>query len=65
MPGVQVQIRKEDGAELPAGEIGEVWVRGVNVMLCYWKRPELQEAALVEGWYRSDDAAYADGDGYL
>ena len=65
VPGVQVQIRAEDGAELSAGEIGEVWVRGPNVMLGYWQRPEATEAALVDGWYRSGDGAYADGDGYL
>jgi long-chain acyl-CoA synthetase len=65
VPGVQVQIRDEQGAELPCGEIGEVWVRGPNVMLGYWRRPEATEAALVDGWYRSGDAAYADGDGYL
>jgi acyl-CoA synthetase (AMP-forming)/AMP-acid ligase II len=34
-------------------------------MLGYWRRPEATEAALVDGWYRSGDAAYADGDGYL
>jgi acyl-CoA synthetase (AMP-forming)/AMP-acid ligase II len=34
-------------------------------MLGYWERPEATEAALVDGWYRSGDAAYADGDGYL
>jgi long-chain acyl-CoA synthetase len=65
VPGVQVQVRDADGAELPAGEIGEIWVRGPNVMLGYWERPEATEAALVDGWYRSGDAAYADGDGYL
>jgi long-chain acyl-CoA synthetase len=65
VPGVQVQIRDADGSELPSGEIGEVWVRGPNVMLGYWERPEATEAALVDGWYRTGDAAYADGDGYL
>jgi long-chain acyl-CoA synthetase len=65
VPGVQVQIRDADCAELPCGETGEVWVRGPNVMLGYWKRPEATEASLVDGWYRSGDAAYADGDGYL
>ena len=65
VPGVQVQIRGADGAELLPGEIGEVWVRGPNVMLGYWQRPEATDAALVDGWYRSGDAAYADSDGYL
>jgi long-chain acyl-CoA synthetase len=65
VPGVQVQIRGQDGAELAPGEIGEVWVRGPNVMLGYWQRPRATEASLVDGWYRSGDAAYADRDGYL
>lgn len=65
VPGVQVQIRGEDGVELAPGQIGEVWVRGPNVMLGYWNRPQATEEALIEGWYRSGDAAYADQDGYL
>ncbi len=65
VPGVQVQIRGQDGAGLAPGEIGEVWVRGPNVMLGYWQRPDATKAALVDGWYRSGDGAYADGDGYL
>src|SRR5271155_161592 len=65
VPGVQVQIRGEGGAQLPPGGVGEVWVRGANVMLGYWNRPEATREALVEGWYRSGDAAYADSDGYL
>jgi long-chain acyl-CoA synthetase len=65
VPGVQVQVRDEHGRELPGGEIGEIWVRGPNVMLGYWRRPDATAAALVDGWYRSGDAAYADRDGYL
>jgi long-chain acyl-CoA synthetase len=63
--GVQVEIRDRDGRSLPPNEIGEVWVRGPNVMLGYWNRPEATAAALVDGWYRTGDAAYADADGYL
>jgi long-chain acyl-CoA synthetase len=55
VPGVQVEIRDAvDG-------IGELWVRGPNVMLGYWNRP----AALVDGWYRTGDLVRADADGYL
>ena len=55
VPGVQVEIRDAiDG-------IGELWVRGPNVMLGYWNRPE----ALVDGWYRTGDLVRADADGYL
>ena len=47
-------------------EIGEVYVRGPNIMQGYWKRPEETANALVgDGWYKSGDVAWADEDGYL
>jgi long-chain acyl-CoA synthetase len=63
--GVQTQVRGPGGEPLDPGTVGEVWVRGPNVMLGYWNRPEATDAALVDGWYRSGDAARADADGYL
>jgi long-chain acyl-CoA synthetase len=63
--GVETEIRGPDGERLPAGDVGEIWVRGPNVMLGYWRRPDATAAALVEGWYRTGDAAYAADDGYL
>jgi len=63
--GVQVQVRGPDGRELGPGEVGELWVRGPNVMLGYWNRSDATQAALVDGWYRTGDAGRADTDGYL
>ncbi len=63
--GVQAEVRAPDGSRLAPGAIGELWVRGPNVMLGYWNRPEATEAALVGGWYRTGDAARTDEDGYL
>jgi long-chain acyl-CoA synthetase len=63
--GVQVDVRDGEGQPVAIGEIGEIWVRGPNVMLGYWNQPEATEDALVDGWYRSGDAAYAEADGYL
>jgi long-chain acyl-CoA synthetase len=65
--GVEVEVRDPDStAPLAPGEIGEVWVRGPNIMLGYWEQPEATAAALTpDGWYRTGDAAYADPDGYL
>jgi len=65
VPGVQTEVRDADGREAGAGEVGEIWLRGPNVMLGYWNRPEETHDALVDGWYRSGDLGYADADGYL
>jgi long-chain acyl-CoA synthetase len=63
--GVQVEIRDPVGALAETSEIGEICVRGPNVMLGYWNRPEATETALVDGWYRTGDAGYMDADGYV
>jgi len=63
--GVEAEVRGPAGQAMPAGEVGEIWVRGPNVMLGYWKRPDATREAIVDGWYRSGDVAYADEDGYL
>ena len=65
IPGVQLEIRDPLGRPLPDGEIGEVCVRGPNVMLGYWNRPEATAEVLsADGWYRTGDAGHLDG-GYL
>lgn len=63
--GVEAEVRGLAGEPVPTGEVGEVWVRGPNVMLGYWRRPGATDSALVDGWYRTGDAAYRTVDGYL
>ncbi len=63
--GVEAEVRGDDGRQLPPETVGELWVRGPNVMLGYWRQPEATDEALVDGWYRTGDAAYAGQDGYL
>ncbi len=66
VPGVETEVRREDGVTVcEVGEPGEVWARGPNIMVGYWKRPEETAKALVDGWYRTGDVAYADAHGYL
>lgn len=61
----EVKVADEAGRELPRGEPGEVWVRGPNVMLGYWNRPDQTATTLVDGWVRTGDAATMDEDGFI
>jgi acyl-CoA synthetase (AMP-forming)/AMP-acid ligase II/thioesterase domain-containing protein len=60
-----VAIVGEDGHPLPAGERGEIWVRGPTVTAGYLDAPELNQAAFTEGWFRTGDIGSLDGDGFL
>ncbi len=62
---VRVRIAGEDGATLPAGEIGEVLVRGSAVMLGYWQNPEATATTLRDGWLWTGDMGAMDEDGFL
>ncbi|MCA8927838.1 MAG: long-chain-fatty-acid--CoA ligase [Alphaproteobacteria bacterium] len=64
-PGVEVQIRDADDVEVPRGEVGEICVRGPNVMQGYWRQPELTAEALRGGWMHSGDGGYMDEAGYI
>ena len=63
----QSDIRVVDGNDddVPRGVIGELVVRGPNVMQGYWKLPELTAEVLRGGWFHTGDGAYLDADGYV
>jgi long-chain acyl-CoA synthetase len=64
--GVEMQVCDDDGNEVPQGEVGEIVIRGHNVMKGYWQRPEATgEAITGDGWFRSGDMAKMDEDGYF
>ena len=65
LPGVALQIVSLDDSRsvLPAGEVGELRVRGPNVMVGYWGRPEETAAAFVDGWFLTGDMARMEADG--
>lgn len=65
LPHVEVRVVDQNDTEVPAGEIGEVVVRGDNVMLGYWNRPDDTAAAIRDGWMHTGDMAYMDVHGYL
>lgn len=62
---VELAVVDESGNEVPTGTVGEVRVRGANIMQGYWNRPEETAAALVDGWVNTGDAGYMDDDGFL
>lgn len=51
--------------ELPTGEIGEILIKGPQVMKGYWKKPEITARTIVDGWLRTGDLARMDEDGYF
>jgi long-chain acyl-CoA synthetase len=63
LPRCEVAIRGDDGAEMPEGEVGEVYIKGPVVMKGYWNRPEATEEVLQDGWLRTGDLGTKDADG--
>ncbi len=63
---LQLRVVDESGAALPAGQRGELLVRGTSVFGGYWKRPEANAQAFVDGdWFRTGDVATIDDEGFL
>jgi len=65
IPGVQVKIIDANGAMCPVDSIGELCVRGPNVMKGYYRREEDSRDALIDGWLLTGDMARRDAEGYL
>ena len=65
VPYVELKIFDEDNREMACGEIGEIVVRGPNIMKGYWQLPELSQQSLEGGWYHTGDAGYLDQQGFL
>jgi long-chain acyl-CoA synthetase len=63
--GVEMKLVDDADAEVPAGEVGEIVIRGHNVMKGYWNRPEATTEAMRGGWFHSGDLARVDADGYF
>jgi long-chain acyl-CoA synthetase len=62
--GVRVRLVDDNGADVPDGEVGEIAIRGHNVMRGYHNQPEATRAAIPDGWFRTGDLAKVDEDGY-
>ncbi len=63
--GVEMRVVGVDGGRLPDGEVGEIAIRGPNVMKGYWGKPEATAQAIRDGWFHTGDLATVDDDGYF
>jgi long-chain acyl-CoA synthetase len=65
VPGVEVRIEGDDGSALGPDEVGEITVKGPNVMLGYWRNEEATAEAIKDGWFHTGDMGKLDVDGNL
>jgi long-chain acyl-CoA synthetase len=63
--GVEMRLVDDDGKDVAPDEVGEIAIRGENVMKGYWRRPDETAAAIPDGWFRTGDLARRDEDGYF
>jgi long-chain acyl-CoA synthetase len=63
--GVEMQVVDEDDNPVPEGEVGEIVIRGHNIMKGYWQRPDATEDVMRGGWFHTGDMARVDEEGYF
>jgi long-chain acyl-CoA synthetase len=63
--GVEMKVVDDNGNDLPAGEVGEIVVKGHNVMKGYWGRPDATAESIRDGWFHTGDMAKVDDEGYF
>src|SRR5437588_3096889 len=63
--GIEVKIVEHDRDEVPQGEIGEIAIKGPNVMREYWNKTSETEQDLRDGWFHTGDLGHIDEDGYV
>ncbi len=65
LPSTYVTIRDDDGAVVPNGEAGEIWIKGPQVMQGYWNRPDETAKTIEDGWLKTGDVAVMDDQGFV
>lgn len=65
VPSTDLEIRNSEGVAMPQGEIGELWIKGPQIMSGYFNAVEETNKVLVNGWLDTGDMALLDEDGYL
>jgi len=65
VPVCEVRVVGPDGADVPPGEIGELWIKGPNVVKGYWNKPEETAKSFSDGWLHSGDLVRIDEEGFI
>ena len=65
VPGTDVKFVNAEGQAVAFGEVGELWIKGPQVMQGYWQRPDETARAISDGWLATGDIAQMDDEGYL
>ena len=65
MPVFEAKCVDDDGNEVPLGEIGELWVKGAQVIKGYINRPDATDESITDGWLHTGDVARLDADGFI
>lgn len=67
LPGVEIKILADNGEELPCGNehVGEIWVKGPNIMQGYYRQEEASREVMKDGWFATGDLGYKDEDQYI
>ncbi len=65
VPSTDIRLVDDNGNDVPVGEPGELWVKGPQVMLGYWQRPDATDEVLKDGWLATGDIVTVDDMGFV
>ncbi len=65
VPVCDLKVVDENGKEVPAGQVGELWIKGPNIVVGYWNKAEATAAAITDGWLHSGDLVRIDEEGFV
>lgn len=65
VPSTDIRLVDDEGKDVPVGQPGELWVKGPQVMLGYWQRPEATDEVLRDGWLATGDVVTVDEEGFI
>lgn len=65
VPVAEARVVNDAGADVPDGQIGEIWIKGPNVVQGYWNKPEATAEAFTDGWFHTGDLGYRDPSGFF